>query len=92
MIESILAQADSANFWNQILSGQVGFILATVMFGAFFWRVLIPEWRRNTRAIEKLADAVRLLVVNYMEREGKTNGDILKAMDEIGGHTEGEKE
>lgn len=87
-----LAQTDSAQFWNQLLSGQVGFILATLVFGGFFWKVLLPRWDRqtvaldnHTKSLEKLGDAVRILVAYVLEKEGKKPEEIIKRVDEIRG-------
>ena len=82
---NFLAQTSDVQFWDKLLSGQVGFILATLMFGAFFWKVLLPRWDRQTNAIEKLADAVRLVVVHNLEEEGKKPDEILSAVDKMAG-------
>lgn len=81
---NLFAQAD-AQFWNQWLSGQTGFLLATIIFGLFWWKVLMPRDDRRTKAIEDLADAVKMLVVNALERNGTSGKDIVEKVDEISG-------
>lgn len=58
----ILADS-SLEFWEKLAGGQVGFILATILFGAFYWKVLLPERREMSSALQRVAEAVQKLII-----------------------------
>ena len=82
------------DIWDQMLSGQVGFILATLLAMIFYWRCIIPrDEKREARmlaasdeqakAISGLAVAVRMLVVHQLQKEGKNGEEILRTLDNL---------
>lgn len=77
--------------WERLVSGQSGFILATIIFGAFYWRVLLPRQdkamsdladavKSNTAAIEGLAGIVKVMLVHDLERRGESADTIISRL------------
>ena len=79
MIE-ILADAD---FLDKILSGQVGFILATILFGGFFWKVLLPRWDRQLEVQAQLADGVRIIAIEIYNKAHKSGEEVLEGLSDL---------
>ena len=78
--------------WERLVSGQSGFILATLVFGAFYWRVLLPRQdkamsdladavKANTAAIEGLAGIVKVMLVHDLERRGESAEKIISKLE-----------
>lgn len=57
---NILADIDQ---WDKFLSGQAGFILATLLYGIYHWKVIMPARAKETAELTRLADAVNSLVI-----------------------------
>ena len=76
----------SPEMWEKLLGGQAGFILATVMFGVFFWKVLLPRWDNATQQIAKLADAVNALVSQNAENTKKCFDELMRAVEKRNDH------
>ena len=74
-----LASTD-VELWDKVLAGQTGFAFATIVFGLFFWRVILPRWDRQAAAIERLADGIALLISK------QTDADSLQKIEAIRGH------
>ena len=73
--------------WEKLVSGQSGFILATIIFGLFYWRVLLPRQdalmnslKENTQAVSDLAKSVNLLMLYELERRGAKPSDIMEKL------------
>lgn len=79
MIE-MLADAD---FLDKLLSGQVGFILATVLFGGFFWKVLLPRWDRQLEVQAQLADGVRIIAIEIYNKAHKSGEEVLEGLSDL---------
>jgi hypothetical protein len=69
--------------WEKLLSGQAGFILATMLFGLFFWKVLLPRWDKQVDAISRLANAVKAISITLMNQTHSTGEKISEALEEI---------
>lgn len=74
-----LADIDPS-IWEKVLGGQVGFILATVMFGLFFWKVLLPRWDATTQAIRDLTTAINTLVVQNTSKSDERFDHIMEEL------------
>lgn len=83
---NILAQTEHFDLWDKVLAGQTGFALATLVFGFFFWRAMLPRWDRQTAAIERLADGLALLVTQHGQHSGHAPEQILNRIEELRGH------
>lgn len=75
--------ANDIDGWEKLLSGQAGFILATILFGLFFWKVLLPRWDKQVDAISRLANAVKAISITLMNQKHATGENIAEALDEI---------
>jgi len=71
--------------WEKLLSGQVGFILATVMFGLFFWKVLLPRWDKQCQMVERLADSIKLIAIKLWEDENANAKDVAEQIEKLNG-------
>jgi len=72
-----------AEFWDKLLSGQVGFILATVLFGGFFWKVLLPRWDRQLEVQANLADAIRVIAIKIYDDAHKSGEQVLDGLSDL---------
>lgn len=78
----IIADGDATSL-EKMLSGQVGFILATLIFGIFFWKVLLPRWDRQVAAITRLANAVKIIAITRLNQEHASGEEISRAIEEL---------
>ena len=69
-----------AEFLDKLLSGQVGFILATILFGLFFWKVLLPRWDRQLEVQAQLADGVRIIAIELYNQAHKSGAEVLDGL------------
>ena len=69
-----------AEFLDKLLSGQVGFILATVLFGGFFWKVLLPRWDRQLEVQAQLADGVRIIAIELYNQAHKSGKEVMEGL------------
>jgi hypothetical protein len=72
-----------AEFLDKLLSGQVGFILATVLFGGFFWKVLLPRWDRQLEVQAQLADGVRIIAIELYNQAHKSGKEVLDGLEKF---------
>lgn len=78
-----LASVDASGL-EKLLSGQAGFILATILFGAFFWKVLLPRFDALVDAVRRLANAVKAIAVTIkLKRENASGEEIAEVLDGI---------
>lgn len=58
--------------WEKLMGGSTGFILATVLYGVFHWKVVMPQRAKETAELTRLADAVNAIVLqNTQDSEEK---------------------
>lgn len=69
-----------AEFLDKLLSGQVGFILATILFGGFFWKVLLPRWDRQLEVQAQLADGVRIIAIELYNQAHKSGKEVMDGL------------
>lgn len=81
-ITIILAQADIVA-WERVLSGQVGFILATIFFITIYCKVVLPREDRKAKAIERLAEPMKIILVHILQEDGTRSDEIARKLDEI---------
>lgn len=67
-------------YLDKLLSGQVGFILATVLFGGFFWKVLLPRWDRQLEVQAQLADGVRIIAIELYNQAHKSGKEVMEGL------------
>ena len=72
-----------AEFLDKLLSGQVGFILATILFGGFFWKVLLPRWDRQLEVQAQLADAIRVIAIKIYDDAHKNGEQVLDGLSDL---------
>lgn len=79
-----LALVDASSFVEKILSGQVGFILATVLAALFFCKVMLPRFDSLVEAVRRLANAVKLMAVTVkLRHENASSEEIAEVLDGI---------
>ena len=72
--------------WEKLLSGQVGFILATILFGLFFWKVLLPRWDKQCAMVERLADSIKLIAIKLWQDENANAKDVAEQIEKLNGN------
>ena len=71
------------NTIEYLLKGTSGFALATIIFGLFYWKVLLPKTEKLGAQVEKLAEADTLLVIAYMDKDKSNGVDIAELIKKL---------
>ncbi len=79
MMNAILCQA-TLEFWEKLAGGQVGFILATLIFGAFYWRVILPAQQKLADAVNRMTEAMNKLI---LITENKSSAALEKIFEKL---------
>ena len=74
---NLLAEIDIEKF----LAGQSGFIMATLIFGIWYWRVMLPRQDRQTEVIAKLADGVKVIAIYIHDQQHKSGKEMLDTVE-----------